>query len=58
MSRLSLLFIYSTSVNLTMFIHLFEFYFFLLVCEISLFRILQVMNLDVDETVTRNQIHI
>ena len=41
-----------------MFIHLFEFYFFLLVCEISLFRILQVMNLDVDETVTRNQIHI
>ena len=38
-----------------MFIH----FFFLTVCEISLFRIFsQVMNLDVDETVTRNQIHI
>ena len=54
MSRLSLLFIYSTSVFNNV-----KFFFFLTVCEISLFRIfLQVMNLDVDETVTRNQIHI
>ena len=58
MSILSLLFIYSTGVFNNVYSFILILLFFLLVCEISLFRILQVMNLDVDETVTRNQIHI
>ena len=43
------------------FVYLFiknKYLFLVTVCEMSLFRTLQVMNVDVDETVIRNQIHI
>ena len=55
MSRLSFV-IYILLFFICLFIY--KYLFLVTVCKMSLFRTLQVMNVDVDETVIRNQIHI